>query len=57
MHPILSIQLGKIRARDLAQDAACRRTQPRRRRLPATGANPAPVAVCRLNAERSREGR
>lgn len=39
MHPIVSIQLGKIRGRDLAHEAACRRTRPRRRRLPVRSAN------------------
>jgi hypothetical protein len=34
MHPALSIQLAKLRARELAREAARRRIQPRRRRLP-----------------------
>jgi hypothetical protein len=34
MHPALSIELAKLRARELARSAARRRTQPRRRRLP-----------------------
>lgn len=33
MHPALSIRLAKIRARELARDAAPRRDRPRRRRL------------------------
>jgi hypothetical protein len=35
MHPALSIRLAKIRADELALEAARRRTQPRRRRLSA----------------------
>jgi hypothetical protein len=34
MHPALSIQLAKLRARELARSAARLRTRPRRRRLP-----------------------
>jgi len=33
MHPALFIQLAKLRARELANEAAHRRTPPRRRRL------------------------
>ena len=33
MHPELSIRLARLRARELARQAARRRTRPRRRRL------------------------